>query len=272
MWVIFLVLLEVTIALVYLSYSEYYFFVLLGLLYVIFWYFSGAEFTGYEAKNLFRSWSFWRSFTSVKYIFSNKEEFNQKRKLLFILTSNVTNMALISGFGLHGGVFSAIDVRYVVPSLLLNIPVLREVLLWSGAVCAPQNRDVEGTILQLLNTGKSVAYCPHSNYKTPLDIDIKLDVFNFAKQNSVYLVPVLVNGETDRYIIPSYPTWLCRIQSYAVKYFQYPITRMFVPNVFGSQPPPKIELIVGMPMNPKVQQDAESFKKLFQGQINGFNC
>lgn len=202
-----------------------------------------------------RNWSIWHTYVNaVRYIFSSKEEFSEKRgkrRLLFVLTSNLTNMPLVSGFGLHGGVFKGIDVRFVVSSLLTSVPIVREVLLWMGAVSASKDRDTTGVILGLLERGKSVAYCPADQNRETTGL-IPIDVFEFAKQHNVYLVPVLVQKEQERYTI------------FGEQFIA------FFPNVFGSNPPPRIDLIIGMPMNPEVHQDLETFKTLFQSQIDGF--
>jgi len=242
---------EILGLILYLSLAHYYLLIFALLLYVVFWYYSGAETTGYEAKNGFRNWSIWHTHVNaVRYIFSSKEEFSDKRgkrRLLFILTSNATNMPLISGFGLHGGVFKGLDLRFVVSTVLTSVPIVRELLLWMGAVSASHDRDVTGVILKLLENGKSVAYCPANK-----DMVIPNDIFDFAQQNQVYLVPVLVQKEELRYSI------------YGERFIA------FFPQVFGSNPPPKVDLIIGMPMNPEIQQDVETFKRLFQSQIDGF--
>jgi hypothetical protein len=261
MWTILLVALELLMG---YACSTHYIAPFAILIYFIFWYTSSAAQTGNDAKPGFRSWRVWKAFTAVKYTISNEEEFRMDRQLLFILTSpNITQMALISGFGFHGGIFDAIDVRYIVPSILLKIPLLREILLWSGAVSAPglHGRDPEGTILQLLKKGKSVAYQPHA---------LTADVFNFAREHKIHIVPVCVNGESERYIF-WHPPIVRVIQSFFMRHIQYALPLIFMPNIFGSQPPPKLEVVIGVPLNPTLHADSEGFQKLFQGQINGFN-
>jgi len=201
------------------------------------------------------------------------------RQLLFVIVPNATNMALISGFGLHGGAFSDdIDLHYFLPSLLFKIPIVREFLIWSGAVCAKGDKDINGQILRLLKRGKSVAYCPtgmrnyfdssssSSSLESGLDFAIETDLFQFAQEKNIYIVPVLVQHEQERYMISN--NW--RIQRLLFNYLHIPIPLLFIPRVFGEQPPPRMVINVGVPMNPAVQQDSDNFRLLCVQQLNGF--
>jgi hypothetical protein len=281
MLLLLLILVEIVALLFYLQHAHYFFYAFLMLVYAVFWFYSGAEETGNDSKPGVRNWSFWRRFTAVEYVFANEEEFSTHasthgRRLLFMVMPNQTNMALISGFGLHGGVFDAVDVRYMMPSVLLRVPLLREALLWSGAVSTRGNRDVEGGIMQLLRKGKSVAFCPNgmksffnANNADKLE-DLSPSLFEFARQNHVHIVPVLIEGESARYRIVRGGRMMNWLNTMSYRYLQYPLCLLFSPAVFGQEPPPKMTVYVGMPMNPGAQTDTESFRRLFMGQINGF--
>lgn len=281
MWLMFIVSTEFTIFSLYVLNARYYLYLLLLLLYLVFWYYSGAEETGNDSKPLFRSWCLWKRFTAVQYIWANKEELNIKnRTYLFIVLPNATNMALISGFGFYGpNVFPRdFEVSYILPALLFKIPVVREVLLWSGACCAPNNKDVEGTILRLLRKGKSVAYCPtgmkdyFSNENNNNNDDFELDpaIFQFAFSNKIYIVPVLVDKELERYSVSrSDQTYVRKLQKIAFNRWGIPIPLLIVPKIFGQGPPPKMVLSIGTTCDPTVFDDAGSFKRLCEGQIKG---
>ena len=272
MLLIGLVLLELTLLFIYIYSARYYLYLFLLFIYVLFWYWSGAEETGNEAKPVFRNWCLWRKWTAVQHVWSNREEFatlSKDHTYLFIVTPNMTNMALISGFGLHGGKLPVdLDVRYILPSLLLCIPILREILLWSGACCAKGNKDVEGTILKLLRKGKSVAYCPtgmRDYFGQTKTFDLEPAIYQFAHQYNIRLVPVLVEREADRYNIITH-----KIQEYTFNWFFVPIPLLFGPRIFGAGPPPKITLSIGTACDPSLHTEAGSYKKLVEGQIEGF--
>lgn len=262
--------------------ARYYLYLILFLLYLVFWYYSGSEETGNDSKPMFRSWCLWRRFTAVQYVWANKEELAIKnRTYLFIVLPNATNMALISGFGFYGpGVFPRdFEVAYILPALLFKIPIVREVLLWSGACCAPGNKDVEGTILKLLRKGKSVAYCPtgmkdyFSTNNTNNNNNIQLDsaIFQFAFSNKIYIVPVLVEKESERYSTSrSDQAYVQKVQKMTFNRWGIPIPLLIMPKIFGQGPPPKMVLSIGSACDPTVFDDAGSFKKQCEGQINGF--
>jgi len=224
---------------------------------------SGAEDTGNESKEGFRNWKLWRAFTAVSYTMLNKDQFvDEESMLLFILTgNNDTNMALISGFGLHGGIFKDIDIRYIMPYNLFNVPIIRELLVWSGAIRA--HKDVNGSILNLLRKGKSVAYYPQTTDDGPI---LDKGLFEFAIQNKIKLVPVVINGEQARYSIYR-PALIKAVQRFFVKRLGYPFPLIFCPKIFGQSPPPKVDISIGVPMEPSIQQSSDSFYGLFHAQI-----
>ena len=220
---------------------------------------SGAENTGNESKEGFRNWRLWKLFTAVTYVNGSFE--HDDVALFIVMGENDTNMALISGFGLHGGMFRNLDLKYMMPYNLFKIPLIREFLLWSGAVA--NNRDVNGTILNLLRKGKSVVYCPPTT-----DEEVVLDkgLFEFATKHDIKLVPVVVNGESDRYNIYR-PEFVRMMQRFFKRRLGYPFPMIFYPKSFGQSPPPKIDISIGVPMNSSVQQNPETFYSLFHSQI-----
>lgn len=244
---------------VYVMFARVYF--LLSVIFFLLYFL--LKYYDYDHEKGSRAWSALRNFTllgkSVRYYFGNPEEFaceNESRKLLFVVMGNRTNMALVNGFGLHGGVFRHLDLAYMLPPLLFRIPLLRDFLLWTGAVAHD-----EGILLRLLNQGKSVAYAPSGMSgctESPSDA-----VFEFAIKHGVSLIPVLVRRELERYAIYEHP-W----QEFSPP-GRWPFPYIFGLRIFGRRPPPLLELSVGVPMEPKAQQNVEDFKRLFMGQVGG---
>lgn len=263
--------------LIYILYARFYFLLslILFLLYFMLKYNDGDEKVGSRAWPLLRRCTLFGK--SVQYYFGNIETFSADQnhdKLLFVVLGNLSNMGLIHGFGMHGGIFQHVDLVYMLPALLFKIPIVRDFLLWTGAVAHD-----ETNLLKLLKKGKSVAYCPSKmedllSYTNPRTDDALivhapgLDVFEFAMKHKVQLIPVLVVGEARRYAFLK-GHWVNKMQSYSNQLWQWPFPFLFGPRIFGRRPPPKLEIQVGFPMDASVQESAESFSKLFMGQFTG---
>jgi hypothetical protein len=287
MLLIIFVGIEALVFLVYLVYARFYFLLssILFFLYLVFKLIDGDEYTGYRQWTTLRNWTVWRHTSAVRYFWGNKEAFTERpsQRLLFVVMGNATNMGLFSGFGLHGGIFSSLDVVYMLPGILFRIPLLRDLLLWTGAVAA--GIDAEGTILELLKRGRSVAYCPSGmrdilQYTDPtvqgeqaqqvLVQKPSKGIFEFARQHKIFLVPVMISGEAQRYSF--YKSHRVHsMQQRALDWCGWPFPLMFVPKVLGAAPPPRLALFVGTPMDPSVQQDVDSFYRLFFGQVQGLS-
>lgn len=265
----------------YFKYAEIYFFLTILCLFVYFVlkYYDGDEYTG------FRSWNWLRKFTflgkSTKYVFGNPAAFsedNVRDRMLFVVIGNLSNMGLIHGFGLHGNMFKNLDLVYMLPWILFKIPILRDVLLWSGAI---SNNDPETNILKVLKKGKSVAYCPSNmqdfvNFSNPRSDDPEKvtvhvpsnSLFEFAMRNKILVVPVLISGESLRYSF--FRNHLVhRIHKMVYPVIGWPFPFLFFPRIFGEKPAEKLNIQIGTPMDGSIQESPESFAKLFMGSFTG---
>jgi hypothetical protein len=80
---------------------------------------------------------------------------------IFVVLPNRTNSALFWTFGVYGGhgwrvVADSLRIAYLLPAVLFYIPLLRELLLATGAVA-----DGEGALQRQISLGRNVAYAPH---------------------------------------------------------------------------------------------------------------
>ena len=82
------------------------------------------------------------------------------------------------------------------------------------------------------------------------------------------MIPVLVAGETRRYSFYR-GHWVNRMQKWCYQRYGWPFPLLFFPKIFGSQPPPKLDVQIGFPMEASIQENVESFSKLFRGQFAG---
>ena len=272
-----IVTLEAILLILYIAYARVYFLltIIFFFLYFVLKYYDGDEDTGG------RAWRFLRRFTlfgkSVQYYFGNVKSFDADQphdRMLFVVVGNLSNMGMLHAFGMHGGVFQHVDLVYMLPKPLFYVPILRDFLLWTGAV-----RQDEGVLLKLLKRGKSVAYCPSGmedllTYTNPRADDQLIihapntPIFEFAMKHKIQVIPVLVAGETRRYVFYR-SHWVNRMQTYAYERWKWPFPLLFFPRIFGHAPPPKIDVQIGYPMDASIQENVESFAKLFRGQFSG---
>lgn len=227
---------------------------ILFLLYLVFKFFDGDEKTGN------RSWGTIRrllSFThAYKWISGGKME--SQRLLFIIIGKNYTNMGLFHGFGLHGGRFSN-DLCFMLPKHLFYIPFVRDILLWCGAIS-----DATDPI-ELLDRGKSLCYAPRGMTDLVYDdssLEHLNDVFAFAYDKGIKVVPVYIEGEKARYCILQIPLiqrWtFSRLKGWPFPFFFWLRLK-----------PAKIEIRVGVPMNPKLYISADKYQEAFLNQLCG---
>ena len=72
------------------------------------------------------------------------KEAPRNKKYIFVVMPNACNMPLFWGFGLHGGRFAPqIRLRYLLPRVLFYVPLLRDALMWTGAVAMRSHNPSE---------------------------------------------------------------------------------------------------------------------------------
>jgi len=254
---------EVVIFLLLLRHAAFYWPVFILIIYGVLWYYlDDSEKTGNKSWTSLRNWSLWKDgINAVTYAFGDEEELSnlKKQRIIFVVSGNVTNMGLISGFGLHGGVFDNFDLRYVLPKIFFYVPGLREFLMWTGAVV--DDRDV---MLSLLNRGNSICYASKGMAKDTIPSRLSSELFRFTKQESIRLIPVEIKGEGKRYRIFSHS-----VQEYFLKWLGYPFPFCFGPRIFGPNPPPKLTVNIGIPMEPWNYDTCEEFSRRFFSQLHG---
>jgi hypothetical protein len=261
--------LEIFIFLLYLPHAFLYWPLFAVLVYGVLWYhLDDSEATGDKSWAALRRWSLWRDgLTAVKYFWGNQETLFDtmgRKPVLFVVVGNVTNMALISGFGFHGGIFDNFDLRYLLPWPVFRVPLLREVLMWSGAVA-----DGPDAILSLLRRGKSVCYALNGmravlKAEQEDDDEFGEELYEFVKTENITVVPVLVTGEHERYSISTYS-----FNSYFLDLTGWPFPFLFGPRIFGNDAPPKLKVEVQVPMAASEAGTYKEFNAQFFIQIRG---
>jgi hypothetical protein len=253
------------------------------------WYFDGKEYTGERRWQWFRMWRLWRYLSPVDYTITNNNELNavHEVKRLYVMVPGDTVWATIWTIGLHGGQLDFADrLHYIVPPALMWIPVMRDVLMWTGAVTYhPKKKPLQDVLLDLLQANRSVCYCP-SRYQDLIDSSSSTDggtgikttglsvaMFEMAHSRKMQLVPIVVHNERKRYYVMSSPT-LARIQRFFFQWTDWPFPHiMFLRVVSRVRAPPRLQAQFGSIINcgagyTTVHQIDEAFKTAVAGLTN----
>lgn len=234
-------------------------------------YLDGKEYTGERQWRSLREWRGWRRVSPVVSQFANQRDLNavdHRSMRLYLMVSGKTLPSLIWGLGLHGGVLSPFAERlhYVVPPLLLAIPLLRDVLLWTGAVTwHPKRLPLTDLILQLLRSNRSVCYCPATtanNHGGAVDMEL----FRFALEERMQMVPVIMQGEKEYYYIGHWP----KLQNKMQKWIGYPWPQVVWPRRGG---PREMTQVFGPILNCTDRYtNAEELSKSFCESVQNLSC
>lgn len=284
MYLLLIVLLELY-ACIYLI--NIYTLIFILLIYAL-WYFDGREYTGERRWDAFRTLRLWKWLSPMDYTFANHKDLcltNAAVKRLYILIPGDTYIPLVWGIGLHGGELSpfAHRLHYVVPPIFMWIPLLRDVLLWSGAVTYSKKRPLDSVILELLQANRSVCYCPsdfsnvvqevvdvetgRSIVQTPCPSD---EMFSFARQEKLQLVPVVTHGERRRYAILEK---LARIQEFFFQRIAYPFPLIFGLRICSKTRPPLLHQQFGPIIEcTEKYQTNEQLRESFAASVHALTC
>jgi len=268
-----IIVIQIVCLVLYLIFAEIYFLFSLIFFLLYFW----LKFHDLDEYTGNRAWPYLRSFMfnpSVTYSFVDKEAFrNVDQKFLFVVVGNLTNMGLISAFGFHGNTFKDLDLVYLLPRTLFKIPIVRDILLWSGA-CVNNNED---TIFRLMNKGKSVVYCPsgmnellyYTENCKQLFEKPPLELFEFILKQQLQVVPVYISNEDQRYWIWK-GKYVSKVQKYCSQtWLKWPFPLLFAPRIFGQNPPSKVAVFVGPVINSSLQNSAIKLSEYFNNQFKG---
>lgn len=178
----------------------------LGILFYVLSYIDPASKRGNRNWEWFRRLKIWRFLWNWWFPISyhwQYHRFQRNAKYIFIVHPNPYNLGMFTGLGLHGDqeTMTSLNLLWMAPAFLLKIPILRDVLLWSGTVDHDQ-----GNLIDLMNRGHSVAMCPNG-MKDALMIEddsiciskARREIFAFACETGAELVPVLIYGEAELY-------------------------------------------------------------------------
>lgn len=299
MWLLGIVLFQLWF--LFSSWWHEYFYAIffLSLLYIL-WYFDGKEYTGERRWEGFRSSRLWQYISPARFTISSTTAMINAHRRLFVAIPCTTPLPLW-WMSVHGGMLpSTLNLCYMLPPVFFSIPWLRDVIMWSGGVTykgtpwkqmlrqnltAEQKKHQDRTrrntsILELLNSNRSVCYTPSgfSNILNEFDnTDLESGVtttgpddelFDFAMNNGVQIIPVVVSGEKKRYRIIAGSRWLRWIHSKTITLLGYPIPLLFWTRIFSNEPPPHLEIQIGPVIHSDRYKDLNLLKQTFRENVN----
>jgi hypothetical protein len=179
---------------------------------------------------------------------------NRDEKYIFVVIPNPSNTVLVWGFGFHGNAstFGHLKLCYLLPGILFYIPILRELLLWSGAVSYSNIDEQTDRVVEMTRLGRNVAYCPNGMHDALYVEEEKntygkrpdMTLFKTAVERNYHIVPCICSGENDARFIFITSERIRAIQTYCLRKFNYPFPLIFFPDQKGQ----RIEIVIGSPI------------------------
>lgn len=253
--IVFIILLEIALMLIYFLTEPLYFklsLLVFFLYFVMKYWASDDEFTGNRTWSLMRglgpnvAGAHWGNRMAVH---------SNKNPQLFVVLGNHTNWTLMDVFGFrarhlfpsnHG------DLCYLLPAILFRVPIVRDVLLWSGAVSDQVDK------LTLFRRGKTVAFSPGGMSGT-MQVDATL--LAYCMEHNIHVVPVLISGESKCYYMVRGP-WVERAQQWCAPRIGWPF-----PMICWPRRGQRVNVYIGTPMNGALHASGEDFAVAFQNQF-----
>jgi hypothetical protein len=232
---------------------------LCALIYAL-WYFDGKEYTGERRWEAFRALRVWRWLTPVEHHFPSRTNMRETvGRRLFVVVPCLTPSALVWAMGLHGGELQFKHrLHYVVPPPLMWIPLVRDILMWSGAITYSMRdpaHSLHNVLLDMLGQGHGVAYVPaqflqhHGDLEASIEARFPTDeLLQIAIKEQLQVVPVTVQGERERYNVVASGT-LAALQQWTHARWNYPFPLLYALRVCSAQQPRPIEVQFGHPYN-----------------------
>lgn len=259
-------------------------YVLLIVGFVYFWsYIDKKEYTGERNWPLFRSFRLWKWLSPVEYVFPHKVDMqNTTGKRVFLFIPCATPIPLVWGVGLHGDQIAfRHTMHYIVPSVYMWVPIVRDVLLWTGAVTYSMfNSDysLANVISELLNTGRSVCYAP-SNFNTHQHDDLEEQVssryptpelLTFSIEQKIQIIPVIVQDEHKRYRVLSHP-WLKHVQWWFYRKIGYSLPLVFWMRIYNATKPPPLLIQFGTIIDAQLYESAAILNQTIREKVDAIS-
>jgi len=189
-------------AFVYVLYHNFTWYIwVVFLMWAVLDYSDGKERNGDRHWPRFRRWRLWKWLSPMGEItISSIEEMRlpSTGPRIYVPAQPYGTWVLFWSIGVHGGA-QIEDVHYMVPPLLLYVPFLRNVLMWSGAVtCDWRGRLYVDTVGSLLSHGRRVCWSAGGEQA----------LYQLAFTKPAEVIPFAIAGMESRYYSVKTGEWL----------------------------------------------------------------
>lgn len=243
MYIIFAFLIEL-----FLVVKVIHLYILCGFIFLYIWsYLDTKEYSGERHWPLFRNLVIWKWLSPIEYVLPH--DVNGKR--LYFVIPCATPIPLIWGIGLHGGQLQfKYTMHYIVPPMYLWLPIVRDILLWSGAVTySTHNKlySLQNVIGDLLDRGRSVVYCP-SNFLSNTEDDLESQIhfryptnaiLTMCRENAIQISPIIIQNEHLRYRVINH-RWLFAVQNWFHSKLDSPLPLIYWMKMYNANKPPPL--------------------------------
>jgi hypothetical protein len=244
------------------------------------WYLDGKEYNGERRWEAFRRLGIWRWITPVDILFADRNDLQTTSgKRLFVFIPCSTPSSLIWAVGLHGGDIQFKNtIHYIVPPVFMWIPIVRDVLLWTGAITYSnynENHSKYTIIFEMLSQGRSVAYTP-SNFADKIvssDLESSIEarypseeILKKIIEENVQVIPVVVQGEFDRYRIIQHH-YVKNVQAFFYKHIDYIFPLCYWYKWYSHTRPPLINVQFGSIMSSHVYTTPQQLKEALKEKV-----
>lgn len=223
------------------------------------WYLDGKEYNGERRWEAFRTLKLWKWITPVDIVLSARNDLQTiSGKRIFVFMHAYTPSSLIWSVGLHGGVIQFKNtLHYMVPPLFMWIPIVRDVLLWTGAITWSNHNErfnKQAIIIDMISQSRSVAYVPsgfadkvlaHDDLETGIELRYpKEEMLDLFIKEGVQVIPVVVQGEWDRYRIIQH-RYVKFLQAWFYKHIEYVFPLCYWYRWYAHARPPPVTVQFG---------------------------
>ncbi len=290
MWLLVLVVLECYVTLHFIRTLNYGF-LTLAFFYAMYRALDDSEYTGDARFNGLRRLRVWRLLSPVEHLHSDTDNNARKKSRIYVVMPSAGDVyaSLVWGVGLHGGALSAgmaDSLVYVVPPIFLWVPLLREVLLWSGAITFSARRSLTTVLQDVLASGRSVALysCmtsevpppppPAAGARTLYVTQLSTAMFDFVRQKKFLLAHVYVSGATERYWVHHVLPYGNLLTRFIWTHTRYPFPVLWCYRFFARTRPPPMKLAFGnlLKCDPKVYETADALRHAFEASAMRAPC
>lgn len=246
------------------------------------WYLDGKEYNGERRWEAFRGLRLWKWITPVDIVLSSRNDLQAiSGKRLFVFVQSYTPSSIIWSIGLHGGVLQFKNtIHYMVPPIFMWIPLVRDILLWTGAITYSnynERYNKHAVLFDMISQNRSVAYVPSGyvdrilnsdDLETQIEMRYPTDeVLETLIKENIQVITVVVQGEFDRYKIVQH-RYVKGVQAFFYKHLDYIFPLCYWYRWYAHSKPPLVTVQFGSIMAAQVYTTSSQLRNTMKENVN----